>query len=56
MVVGGVGEELQTNSVAVASAELQEALTELAAIVAVGSTRAAGAIQEQSRQLPPLRK
>merc|ERR1711968_360230 len=56
MVIGGVSEELQTDSVSIASAELQEALTELAAVIAIGSTRAAGAIQERSRQLPPSRK
>jgi hypothetical protein len=56
LVAGGVGMELQTDRVAMATAELQEALTELAAIVAVGTTRVAGAIQDQSRQLPPINK
>jgi hypothetical protein len=56
LVAGGVGVELQTDLVAMATAELQEALTELAAIVAVGTTRVAGAIQDQSRQLPPIDK
>ena len=52
VVASGVGEELQTDKGFDAAAMLQEALTELGAILAVGGTRAVGAIQEQSRMLP----